>query len=122
MLASLAMGDRRCELPARLLARRLKRRQLSAVEALEAHLQRIEERTSALNAVVSLDANGARKRAEEADAALRHNEVWGPLHGVPMTLKDAHDVAGLRTTVGTAELDRIADEDGTVAARLRAAP
>ncbi|MFL6235242.1 MAG: amidase [Thermoanaerobaculia bacterium] len=110
-----------CELPARLLARRLRRRQLTAVEALEAHLQRIEERNPALNAVVSLDAGRARKRAEKADAALRRNEVWGPLHGVPMTLKDAHDVAGLRTTVGTVELDRTADEDGTVAARLRAA-
>ncbi|MFL6262369.1 MAG: amidase [Thermoanaerobaculia bacterium] len=115
------MGDGPCDLPARLLARRLRRRQLTAVEALEAHLQRIEERNPGLNAVVSLDAGRARKRAEKADAALRRDEVWGPLHGVPMTLKDAHDVAGLRTTVGTVELDRIADEDGTVAARLRAA-
>ena len=104
-----------------MLARRLRRRQLTAVEALEAHLERIEERNPALNAVVSLDADRARKLAEEADAALRRDEIRGPLHGVPMTLKDAHDVAGLRTTVGTAELDRVADEDGTVAARLRAA-
>jgi amidase len=115
------MGDGPCELPARVLARRLRRRQLTAVEALEAHLQRIEERNPALNAVVSLDADRARKLAEAADAALRRDEIRGPLHGVPMTLKDAHDAAGLRTTVGTAELDRIADEDGTVAARLRAA-
>ncbi|MBW8879581.1 MAG: amidase [Acidobacteria bacterium] len=115
------MGDGPCELPARVLARRLRRRQLTAVEALEAHLERIEERNPVLNAVVSLDAGRARKRAEAADAALRRDEVWGPLHGVPMTLKDAHDVAGLRTTVGTAALDRIAEEDGTVAARLRAA-
>jgi len=58
--------------------------------------------------------------AEAADAALRRGEIWGPLHGVPMTLKDGHDVAGLRTTVGTLQFDRVADEDGTVAARLRA--
>src|SRR5205823_1525192 len=48
-------------------------------------------------------------------------EVRGPLHGVPMTLKDGHEVAGLRTTVGAKELDHVAEEDGTVAARLRAA-
>src|SRR2546422_5194640 len=59
--------------------------------------------------------------AQRADAAQRRGEIWGPLHGVPMTLKDGHDVAGLRTTLGTAQLDRVADEDGTVAARLRAA-
>jgi amidase len=115
------MSDGPCELPARVLARRLRRRQLTAVEALEAHLERIEEHNPMLNAVVSLDADRARKLAEAADAELRRGEIRGPLHGVPMTLKDAHDVAGLRTTVGTVELDRVADEDGTVAARLRAA-
>jgi len=115
------MRDGPCVLPARILAHRLRRRQLTAVEALEAHLERIEKHNPALHAVVSLDPDGARKRAAEADAALRRGEIWGPLHGVPMTLKDAHDVAGLRTTVGTPLFDRVADEDGTVAARLRAA-
>jgi amidase len=110
-----------CELPARVLARRLQRRQLTAAEALAAHLERIEERNATLNAVVSLDADRARASADAADAALRRGELLGPLHGVPMTLKDGHDVAGLRTTVGTALFDRVADEDGTVAARLRAA-
>src|SRR5215211_3397694 len=114
-------GDGPCELPARVLAGRLRRRQLTAVEALEAHLERIEKHNPALNAVVSLDTDLARAAAEAADAALGRDEVPGPLHGVPMTLKDGHDVAGLRTTVGTVELDRVADEDGTVAARLRAA-
>jgi amidase len=115
------MGEGPCGLPARVLARRLRRRQLGAVETLEAHLERIERHNPALTAVVSLDAERARRRAEAADAALSRGELWGPLHGVPMTLKDAHDVAGLRTTVGTELLDRVADRDGTVAARLRAA-
>jgi amidase len=110
-----------CELPAKVLARRLRRRELSAAEALEAHLQRIDEQNPALNAVVSLDAERARERAAAADAALRRGAPLGLLHGVPMTLKDGHDVAGLRTTVGTDLFDRVADEDGTVAARLRAA-
>ena len=104
-----------------MLAGRLRQRRLSAVDALEAHLERIEKHNRALNAVVSLDTDRARAAAEAADAALGRDEVRGPLHGVPMTLKDGHDVAGLRTTVGTFELDRVADEDGTVAARLRAA-
>lgn len=110
-----------CYLPARELARRLRDRQLTAVDLLEAQLDRIERHNPALNAVVSLDAGRARRRAEEADAALARGEVWGPLHGVSMTLKDAHDVAGLRTTIGAVPLDRVAQEDGTVAARLRAA-
>jgi amidase len=116
-----AMAEGPCELPARVLARRLRRRELSAVEALDAHLERIDKHNPTLNAVVSLDAERARQRAVAADAALARGEPVGPLHGVPMTLKDGHDVAGLRTTVGTALFDRVADEDGTVAARLRAA-
>jgi amidase len=103
------------------LAARVRDGELTAVEILEEHLARIDTYNPQLNAVVSLDAGGARRQAEEADAARRRGEIRGPLHGVPMTLKDSHDVAGLRTTVGTAELDRIADRDGTVAARLRAA-
>ncbi len=93
----------------------------SATEALESHLRRIEERNGELNAVVTLDADGARARAREADRARHAGRTAWPLHGAPMTLKDGHDVAGLRTTVGTTELDRVADVDGTVAARLRAA-
>ncbi len=110
-----------CDLPATELARRLQRRELSARDAVEAHLARIAERNGALNAVVSLDPVRARAQADAADAALRRGDAVGPLHGVPMTLKDAHDVAGLRTTVGSPLFDRVATEDGAVAARLRAA-
>jgi amidase len=115
-----ASGDP-CELPARVLATKVQTRQLSAMEALEAHLARIARLNPTLNTVVSLDVHRARRLAMQADEALAHGETWGPLHGVPMTLKDGHDVAGLRTTVGTPELDRVAEVDGTVAARLRAA-
>jgi amidase len=109
-----------CELPARVQAERLRQGKLSAVALLEAHLQRIE-RHEELGAVVSMDVDGARRAAQAADAALARGEVRGPLHGLPMTLKDAHDVAGLRTTIGSPRFDRVADEDGTVAARLRGA-
>src|SRR5437870_12347877 len=82
-----------CHLTAAQLAASIQRRQLSAREALEAHLAQIERHNPALNAVVSLDQEAARERAEAADAALALGQVWGPLHGVPMTLKDAHEVA-----------------------------
>jgi amidase len=103
------------------LAGRIRRREVSAAEALEAVLARIEERNPALNAVVSVDRGGARQAAEAADEALARGADVGPLHGVPLTLKDGNDVAGLRTTIGSEMFDRIAEQDGAVAARLRAA-
>jgi len=110
-----------CDLGAAELGRRLAAGRVSAAEALEAQLRRIEERNGALGAVVSLDADGARQRALAADDALAAGRPIGPLHGVPITLKDGNDVAGLPTTIGTYELDTIPVTDGTVAARLRAA-
>src|SRR5215211_4026777 len=114
-------GDEVCWMSATALAARIRARQLSATEALDTYLQRIEAVNASLTAVVSLSVDGARHQAEVADAALERGGVLGPLHGVPMTLKDGHDVAGLRTTLGTELFDRIADRDGTVAQRLRAA-
>jgi amidase len=111
-------GDGPCDVPLTELARRIREREWTACDVLDAHLDRIGQHNATLNAVVSLDPARARARAEAADDALERGENWGPLHGVPMTLKDAHDVAGLRTTVGLPLLDHIADEDGAVAARL----
>ncbi|MBM7788316.1 amidase [Tenggerimyces flavus] len=110
-----------CDLTASELARRIRTREASAREVLDAQLARIDEDNPSVNAVVSLDPEVARAQAEEADKAVARGDTLGALHGVPMTLKDALDVAGLRTTVGTPDLDRIAAADGTVAARLRAA-
>lgn len=104
------------------LAIAIRTRQVSAVEVMEAHLAQIEHHNLALNAVVTLNAEGARRQAQAADAALARGEVWGPLHGVPFTLKDAHATAGMRTTVGFPPFaDFVPQEDGTVAARLKAA-
>jgi len=95
---------------------------VSAREVLSAHLAQIATHNPALNAVVTLDAERATKRAREADEALARGENWGPLHGVPFTLKDAHATAGVRTTTGFPPLaDYVPTEDGTVAARLKAA-
>jgi amidase len=94
----------------------------SASEVLEAHLAQIAAHNPTLNAIITLDAAGARARAREADAALARGELWGPLHGVPFTLKDAHATAGMRTTTGFPPLaDYVPEQDSTVAARLKAA-
>ncbi len=95
---------------------------LSAREVVAAHLTQIAAHNPALNAVVTLDAERASERARQADDAHARGELWGPLHGVPFTLKDAHATAGLRTTTGFPPLaNYVPKEDGTVAARLRAA-
>lgn len=96
--------------------------QVSALEVLDAHLAQIEEHNPALNAIVTLDADGARQRAREADEALAGGDLWGPLHGVPFTLKDCHSTAGMRTTAGFSPLaDYVPEEDGTVARRIKEA-
>lgn len=104
------------------LAGAIRERRASAVEVLDAHLACIARHNPALNAIVTLNEEGARKRAAEADAALARGEIWGPLHGVPVTIKDSFATAGLRTTSGYPPLaDYIPTEDATVVARLKAA-
>jgi len=88
----------------------------------ELHLERLARHNPALNAVCTLDAAGARARAGEADRAAARGELWGPLHGVPMTIKDALETAGLRTTGGHPPLkDHVPSRDAPAVARLRAA-
>ncbi len=95
---------------------------VSATEVLEAHLAQIATHNPALNAIVTMDAERAHERAREADKALARGQLWGPLHGVPFTLKDAHATAGMRTTTGFPPLsDYVPQEDSPVAARLKAA-
>jgi amidase len=103
------------------LATAIRDRRVSATEVLEAHLARIAQRNPALNAVVTLDAEGARKRAREADEAIARDIVWGPLHGVPFTLKDAFATDGMRTTVGFPPFDHVPNHDAPVVTRLKSA-
>jgi amidase len=104
------------------LATAIRAGHVSASEVLEAHLEQIATHNATLNAIITLDAEQARKRAWEADAALARGEVWGPLHGVPFTLKDAHATAGMRTTTGFPGLsDYVPKVDSPVTARLKAA-
>ena len=104
------------------LAIAIRERRISSVEVLEAHLSQIARHNPTLNAIVTLNDEGARARARELDAALTRGEVQGPLHGVPVTIKDSFATAGLRTTSGYPPLaDYIPTEDATVVARLKAA-
>src|SRR5437764_4460002 len=103
------------------LAAAIRAGDVSATEVLEVHLEQIATHNPALNAVVTMDAEPAHKRAREADEALARGEIWGPLHGVPFTLKDAHATVGMRTAPGFPPLDHVPHEDSTVTARLKAA-
>ena len=104
------------------IAAAIRLRKVSAVEMLETYLGRIGRFNPKLNAICTLDDTGARARAREADAALARGELWGPLHGVPMTIKDALETAGLRTTGGYPPLaNHVPSKDATAVARLRAA-
>lgn len=104
------------------LAAAIAARKISAVEALDAHLAQIDRHNEAVNAVINLDREGARERAKEADAALARGDALGPLHGVPFTLKDMHETAGMKTTVGFPPFtDYVAKADSSVVARLKAA-
>lgn len=106
---------------AKSMARAIAAGRLTCVEAFDAFLERHARWHPVVNAVVSLDEALGRRQARALDAELRRRGPRGPLHGVPLTLKDAHDVAGLRVTLGIEALARVPARDGTVAARLRAA-
>ena len=99
----------------------LRERRISAVEALEQSIARIEARDGAINAVVVRDFERARAAAKAADEALARGER-GPLLGVPISVKEAFDVGGLPTTWGIPGTERcIAVDDAVAVARLKAA-
>jgi len=86
--------------PATELARLIRNRRISSRELLEIYLARIDRFDKQINAVVTLDAETARRQALLADERQARGETLGPLHGVPITIKDGFETAGLRTTSG----------------------
>ena len=86
------------------LAADIRRKKIGCLELLETYLTRIEKYNPALNAIIVMDIEGARKRAKAADRAMAKKVIWGPLHGVPMTIKESYDVVGMPTTWGVPEL------------------
>ncbi len=98
----------------------LARRELSPVELTDAYLDRIERVDDALHAYVLVTADRARADARAAEAELLRGSVRGPLHGVPIALKDLYDTEGIATTgCSRAYLDRVPAADGVVVAKLR---
>ena len=104
------------------LARQIMDRELSATEAVRAHLDRIRDVNPKLNAVVQLTEERALQEAREADQLLSRDKILGPLHGVPITIKDSLDTESVVTTGGTTgRATFVPREDATVVARLRSA-
>ncbi|HRK18248.1 MAG TPA: amidase [Hyphomicrobiaceae bacterium] len=85
------------------LAAAVRAREISASDLLEHFISRIATHNPAINAIVWMNLDRARARAREADAALARGEIWGPLHGVPMTIKESFQWAGSPTNWGMPE-------------------
>jgi len=104
------------------LADRIRTREVSSREVLEAHLARVDECNGALNAIVRLLTDEARSAADAADVAVAAGDELGRLHGVPCTVKENIDLAGTPTTQGvTALAEAIATIDSPTVERMRAA-
>ena len=103
------------------MAELIRSRAISSVEVVAEHFERIEQINPSLNAIVTL-ADDAIDYARAADIALSKGKTTGPLHGVPVTVKDTIDTQGLRTTSGTRiRAHHVPKQDASVVARLKAA-
>ncbi len=110
------------ELSAKEARRRIGSKEISPVELLEACVARIEAVDPAVNAICARDFDRARVMAVEAERSVLRGDDLGPLHGVPIAIKDLDDVAGLRTTYGSLQFkDHVPDEDDIMVARLKRA-
>ena len=111
-----------CWTAARRLAGAIADGSLASVEVMEAHLDRIAQVNPRLNAIVTLDEEGARSAARAADEAVARGDAIGPLHGLPIAIKDLADTAGMRTTYGsTIFSEHVPDADACSSERLRRA-
>src|SRR5690349_20909426 len=101
------------------LAAAVRKKKIGCLELLDLYLKRIETYNPKLNAVIATDIEGARKRAKAADRAVKSGKKLGPLHGVPMTIKESYDVAGFPTTWGHAAFkDTIVKQNAAVVQRM----
>ena len=104
------------------LAEMIRNKEASSKEVIDAHLDRIDAVNPRLNAVVQLSGEAARKQALFADEGVSRGDILGPLHGVPVTIKDSLETEGVISTAGTlGRADFMPDADAAVVARLRSA-
>lgn len=116
------MTDQITALSARALAEAIRTRRLSSEEVVAAHLARIDELNPAINAIVSYQPEVALETARERDRELARGVIRGPMHGLPIAVKDLMDVAGLPTSHGSRiYAGRVAADDSVIASRLREA-
>jgi len=109
-----------CFLTAVELAQRIRTRDPSCVEVMEAHLRQIERVNPQVNAIVTLVPEQALAQARAADAALRRSDAVGPLHGLPVAHKDLVQTKGMRTTFGSPiYADFVPDVDDLIVTRIR---
>ena len=109
-------------LSAALMAERIRKKRLSPVEIVDAHLGQIERLNPTLNAFVQVDAEGARQAAQDAEIAVMHGKTLGPLHGIPISIKSSMAVAGMLCESGTRlRAGFVPVLDAPLVARLRAA-
>ena len=107
-------------LPAVVMAERIRKKKLSPVELVEAHLAQIEKLNPRLNAFVQVDAERARRAAHHAEIAVTQGKTLGSLHGVPISIKSSFEVAGMRCEAGTRlRAGLVATQDAPLVTRLK---
>src|SRR6478735_9004638 len=120
MLVSSLAPDDFAWLPAMEQLAALDAKDVSSAELVELYLSRIGTHNPSLNAIVTVGADAARRAATEADAARSRGDDLGPLHGLPITVKDSFETAGMRTVCGRPDLaDHVPTQDAEAVARLR---
>ena len=111
-----------CYMSAGDLSKLVQSKEISPVEIIEAHLTRIDATEPVLNSFITLLADQARKTARQAEKDIQAGRYKGPLHGIPVALKDLYNTGGVRTTSGSRIFDTfIPAEDCTVAAKFHQA-
>ena len=113
------MADELVHKNTRELGELIRKRQVSAVEVVEAFVARAEALNGSLNAFITIAADHAKRRAKEVDAEIRSGKYRGPLHGIPYAAKDVLATRGIRTTNGSkVTADWIPDHESTITERL----
>lgn len=114
------MTDELIHMSATGMARQIRDGDVSPTDVVDAHLDRIADRNDRTNAFITVTEDLAYEQAHEAEQAIENGEPLGPLHGVPVAIKDLDNVEGIRTTFGSKlYVDNVADEDDLFVSRLK---